>query len=154
MGLNYSMTGVFYNKELAEQIGMTEPPQTLAELDDYLAKAKEAGIQPIMQWNKDTGGLAFPLQDLMGSYGPPEPINDWIFQQDGATIDTPENLEAAQHLQDWIKAGYFPRDANAIDYCHDDEPVHRAGEGLFMFNGDWESRQSRQSRWRATSASS
>ena len=28
MGLNYSMTGVFYNKELAAQIGMTEPPKT------------------------------------------------------------------------------------------------------------------------------
>ena len=26
MGLNYSLTGVFYNKELAAQIGMTEPP--------------------------------------------------------------------------------------------------------------------------------
>ena len=27
-GLNYSLTGVFYNKELAQQIGMTEPPTT------------------------------------------------------------------------------------------------------------------------------
>ncbi len=31
---------------------MTEPPKTLAELDALLAKAKESGIQPIMQWNK------------------------------------------------------------------------------------------------------
>ncbi len=76
MGLNYSMTGVFYNKELAAQLGMTEPPKSLAELDALLAKAKEAGVLPIMQWNKGTGGLAFPLQDLMGAYGPPEPIND------------------------------------------------------------------------------
>ena len=49
LGLNYSMTGVFYNKELAAQLGMTEPPKTLAELDALMAKAKEAGIQPIMQ---------------------------------------------------------------------------------------------------------
>lgn len=138
LGLNYSMTGVFYNKELATQLGMTEPPKTLAELDALLAKAKEAGIQPIMQWNKGTAGLAFPLQNLMGAYGAPEPINDWIFQKDGATINTPENLEAAEHLDGWIKAGYFPSDANAIDYA---QMMSRfiGGEGLFMFNGDWES---------------
>ena len=138
MGLNYSMTGVFYNKELAAQIGMTEPPKTLAEFDALLAKAKEAGIQPIMQWNKGTGGLAFPLQNLMGAYGAPEPINDWIFQKDGATINTPENIEAATHLENWVKAGYFPADANAIEYF---QMMSRfmGGEGLVMFNGDWES---------------
>ena len=138
LGLNYSMTGVFYNKELAPQLGMTEPPKTLAELDALLAKAKEAGIQPIMQWNKGTAGLAFPLQNLMGAYGAPEPINDWIFEKDCSTINTPENLEAAEHLDGWIKAGYFPSDANAIDYA---QMMSRfiGGEGLFMFNGDWES---------------
>lgn len=138
MGLNYSMTGVFYNKQLAAKIGMTEPPKTLAELDAVLAKAKQAGIQPIMQWNKSTGGLAFPLQDLMGSYGAPEPINDWIFQKDGARVDTPSNLKAAQHLERWVKAGYFPSDVNAIEYF---AMMSRfiGGEGLFMFNGDWES---------------
>lgn len=138
MGLNYSMTGVFYNKALAEQLGMTEPPKSLAELDALLAKAKEAGVQPIMQWNKGTAGLAFPLQNLMGAFGAPEPINDWIFQKDGATINTPENLKAAEHLEGWIKAGYFPADANAIEYF---QMMSRfiGGEGLFMFNGDWES---------------
>jgi raffinose/stachyose/melibiose transport system substrate-binding protein len=138
MGLNYSMTGVFYNKELAAQIGMTEPPTTLAELDAVMQKAKDAGIVPIMQWNKGTGGLAFPLQNLMGAYGPPEPINDWIFQKDGATIDTPANQQAADHLEGWVKAGYFTPDANAIEYA---QMMSRfmGGEGLFIFNGDWES---------------
>ncbi len=138
MGLNYSMTGVFYNKALAEQIGMTEPPKSVAEMDALMAKAKEAGILPIMQWNKGTAGLAFPLQNLMGAYGPPEPINDWIFQKDGASINTPEALQAAEHLDGWIKAGYFPPDANAIEYF---QMMSRfiGGEGLFMFNGDWES---------------
>ncbi|PYE81339.1 ABC transporter substrate-binding protein [Pseudoroseicyclus aestuarii] len=138
MGLNYSLTGVFYNAALAEQIGMTEAPQTLEELDALLAAAKEAGVQPIVQWNKDTGGLAFPLQNLMGSYGDPEPINAWIFQQEGATIDTPENLQAAEHLQGWVEAGYFTRDANALDYFTMMSRFTN-GQGLFMFNGDWES---------------
>jgi len=138
-GLNYSMTGVFYNKTLAEQIGMTEPPKTLEEFEGYLAAAKDAGLQPIMQWGsaKSGMGLAFPLQNLMASLGPTGPINDWIFQAEGATIDTPTNLEAAQHLEQWIQAGYFPADVNAIEYT-DSNAKFAAGDAVFTFNGDWE----------------
>ncbi len=138
-GLNYSMTGVFYNKDLAAQIGMTEPPKTLAEFEALLQKAKDANLLPIMQWGsaKSGMGLAFPLQNLMASVGPTAPINDWIFQKPGATIDTPSNLEAAQHLETWIKNGYFPTDINAIEYT-DANARFSKGEGVFMFNGDWQ----------------
>jgi raffinose/stachyose/melibiose transport system substrate-binding protein len=139
MGLNYSLTGIFYNKELAAQIGMTEPPETLAEFEDLLAKAKDAGLLPIMQWGsaKSGMGLAFPLQALMASVGPVGPINDWIFQKSGATIDTESNLVAAQHLEQWIKDDYFPPDINAIEYT-DANARFGKGEGVFIFNGDWQ----------------
>jgi raffinose/stachyose/melibiose transport system substrate-binding protein len=139
MGVNYSLTGVFYNKALAAKIGMTSPPKTLADLDALLAKAKAAGITPIDQFNGGaTGGLLFPLQQLMAVYGPPGPINDWIFDKAGANINTPSNLQAATHLQKWIQAGYFNSDANATDY-----PTMMSkfmgGDGLLIFDGDWES---------------
>jgi raffinose/stachyose/melibiose transport system substrate-binding protein len=139
MGLNSSMTGVFYNKEQAAQIGMTEAPATLEELDGYLQAAKDAGLVPIAQFNGGaTGGLAFPLQNLMTSYGPATEINDWIFQKDGATIDTETNLQAAQHLQKWIDAGYFAEDVNSMDYSM---MMSRfiGGQSTFIFDGDWES---------------
>jgi raffinose/stachyose/melibiose transport system substrate-binding protein len=139
MGLNYSLTGVFYNKKLAAQIGMKEPPKTLAEFEDLLAKAKAAGLMPIMEWGsaKSGMGLAFPLQALMASMGPVQPINDWIFQKKGATIDTADNLKAAQRLEQWIKNGYFPPDINAIEYT-DAAARFAKGEGVFTFNGDWQ----------------
>ena len=139
MGLNYSLTGVYYNKELAAQAGMTDEPTTVAEFDAILAEAEAQGLVPIMAWNASAsgGGLAFPLQHLMAAYGPSTPINEWIFQQPGATIDTPSNLEAAQHLQGWIEAGYFPEDLNAVEYT-DANTRFRSGEGVFLFNGDWE----------------
>lgn len=139
MGLNFSMTGVFYNKELAAQIGMTEAPKSLAELDDALQAAKDAGITPIAQFNGGaTGGLLFPLQALMASYGATEPINDWIFNKSGATIDTADNLKAAEHLEKWVKAGYFASDVNSMDYA---QMMSRfiGGDSLFIFDGDWES---------------
>lgn len=139
MGLNYSLTGIFYNKEQAAQIGMTETPKTVAEFEELLAAAKEAGLLPIMQWGSATSGmgLAFPLQNLMAAFGPVEPINDWIFQKAGATIDTPENLVATQHLEQWIQNGYFPPDINAIEYT-DANARFGQGEGVFIFNGDWQ----------------
>lgn len=139
MGLNYSLTGVYYNRELAEQIGMTEPPATLAEFEELLAAAKEADLLPIMQWGSARSGmgLAFPLQALMASIGPVQPINDWIYQKPDATIVTEENIEAAEHLQQWIENGYFPPDINAIEYT-DANGRFGEGEGVFMFNGDWQ----------------
>jgi raffinose/stachyose/melibiose transport system substrate-binding protein len=138
MGLNYSMTGIFYNKALAAKIGMTKPPETVAELEDLMAKAKAANIPPIIIWNKPVVGLTFPLQNLMGSYGDPAAVNDWIFQRKGADIDTPTNLTASQHLEQWIKSGYFQDDINSVDYA---TAMSRfiGGDGLFLFNGDWES---------------
>jgi len=139
MGLNYSLTGVFYDKKLAAQIGMNAPPKTLDEFEGYLAKAKAARLLPIMEWGsaKSGMGLAFPLQALMASLGPVGPINDWIFDKRGATVDTPANLEAAKRLEQWIKNGYFPTDINAIEYT-DSNARFTKGEGVFTFNGDWE----------------
>jgi raffinose/stachyose/melibiose transport system substrate-binding protein len=139
MGLNFSLTGIFYNKKLADKIGMTSAPTTLAELDADLAKAKAAGVTPINQFNGGaTGGLAFPLQNLMAVYGQPATINDWIFQKKNASIDTPSNVQAAQHLQAWIKDGYFASDINSEDYSTMMSKFI-GGKALFMFNGDWES---------------
>jgi raffinose/stachyose/melibiose transport system substrate-binding protein len=134
-----STVGVFYNKDLAAQIGMTSPPKTVAEFDAVLAKAKEAGLQPIMEWNASTsgGGLAFPLQNLMAAYGDHSKINEWVYLKPGATIDTPEFLQAAKKLEEWIKKGYFPSDVNAIEYP-DAAGRFGKGEGVFTFNGDWQ----------------
>jgi raffinose/stachyose/melibiose transport system substrate-binding protein len=138
-GLNYSLTGVFYNKTLAAKVGMTSTPTTLPQFDAFLTKAKAAGVTPIVQFNGGaTGGLLFPLQQLMAIYGSPAPINNWIFQKAAANIDTPSNLQATTHLQDWIKAGYFNSDANATDYPTMMSKFQH-GDGLFMFDGDWES---------------
>lgn len=138
-GLNVPITGVYYNRRLAEEIGMTEPPATPEEFEASLAAAKEAGILPIMQWNASAsgGGLAFPLQNLMASVGPTQPINEWIYQKEGATIVTPSNIEAATHLQQWIENGYFPEDVNAIEYTQAADRF-AAGEALYTFNGTWQ----------------
>jgi raffinose/stachyose/melibiose transport system substrate-binding protein len=144
MGINYSMTGVFYNKALAAKIGMTSAPKTLAQFDALLAKAKSDGLLPVEQFNSaGNGGLIFPLQYLMADYniassGSVGAINKWVFDQPKATFNTPANLKAVEHLDQWIKDGYFNSDANAVPY---ETMMSRFehGQGVFIFDGDWES---------------
>ena len=139
MGVNYSLTGVFYNRALAKKIGMKSAPTTLAQLDALLAKAKAAGITPIEQFNGGaTGGLLFPLQQLMADYGSAAKINNWVFDKPGATINTAANLAATTHLDTWIKDGYFNSDANAVLYPQMMSNFE-AGKALLIFDGDWES---------------
>ena len=93
MGVNYSLTGVFYNKALAKKIGMTSAPTTLAQLDALLAKAKAAGITPIEQFNGGaTGGLLFPLQQLMAIYGSPPRSTTGSSTSRARTSTRPSNL--------------------------------------------------------------
>ena len=139
-GLNYSLTGVFYNKKLAAQIGMTTPPTTLAELDALLAKAKAGGHHSDRAVQRRRHGRpCLPAAEPDGR-----------LRRTGSDqrLDLPEARRhdrharrtsgRREHLEKWIKAGYFHEDVNAIDYA---TMMSRFidGEGLFMFNGDWES---------------
>ncbi len=137
LGIGYDITGVFYNKKLAAQIGMKSPPATIDEFDSLLAKAKAAGLLPIMQFN-DIGGLNFPYQALANQFTDPTGLANWIYNKPGSTINTPGTVKAASYIARWGKDGYFPKDVNSLDYTTMMGRFEK-GEGLFMFNGDWES---------------
>lgn len=138
-GLNNQVTGIFYNKALARQIGMTSTPKTLAQLEALFAKAKAAGLTPIEVWNAVPTGLTFPLQQLMADYGSVTSINNWAFDKAGANIDTAANVKALTVLQSWIKDGYFNSDATAQDYNGAmSEWTASGSKDVFLFNGNWQ----------------
>ena len=108
-----------------------------------------------MAWNATAsgGGLAFPLQNLMAAYGPTEPINDWIFQKPGATIDTPTNLTAAQHLAAVGRGRLLP-EGRQRDRVHRRQRPLRQGRGRVHVQRRLAERRLRQGPCRATSGSS
>ncbi|TQL44918.1 carbohydrate ABC transporter substrate-binding protein (CUT1 family) [Homoserinimonas aerilata] len=135
LGLGYSITGIYMNTTLAKQLGIDAPPSTLAELEEDFAKAKAAGILPLMAGDQD-GVVNFVVQAAMNQHADPKEMMDWILNVPGATYDTPGNVQGAELIRKWADAGYFPSDINAIDYA---SFVSRFldGEGLFTFNGNW-----------------
>lgn len=133
VGAGYSITGVYYNKDLAEQIGMDATPATLDEFESLLETAKNAGILPIISLSPAT----FAHNAIHNQYVDPADIASFVFLAPGATIDTPEAVAAAERLARWASEGYFNEDVNSLDYV---SMMSRFidGEALFMFNGSWE----------------
>ncbi len=136
MADGFTVTGFYYNKELAEKVGMTEPPRTMEELEGLLAKAKDADLVPIMAGNQ-TGQIMTSTQMMLNNALGAEAVNDWVFHAPDATITTPEATEAVSTIQDWAESGYFPADTNGTDAT---AALGRFanGEALFYASGNWD----------------
>ncbi len=132
----FTMTGLYYNKALAQQIGMTQPPTSVDELDGLLAKAKAAGLTGMVVANKQGGGV-FPYQLLLNSAMGPDKVAAWVFNAKGATIDTPESVAAAQKVADWNDAGYFPAGINGLDATGADA-LFASEKAVFFPWGNWD----------------
>lgn len=135
LGLGYSVTGIFMNLALAEQLGIEEPPSTMAELEEQMQLAKDAGILPIMAGDSD-GVVNFVVQAAMNQFVDKDEFMAWMFNEPGASYNQPGTIEGAELVRSWADKGFFPSDINAIDYF---TFVTRfsEGEGLFTFNGNW-----------------
>lgn len=129
-------TGIYYNKTIAEQIGMTEIPETIADFETALAAAKDAGVTPIIVGNS-TGQGVFPTQMMINNHLGSAAVNDWVFNAVDATIDTPGSVEAVQTVADWIDADYFNDDANGTDSAGA-AGRFAEGEALFFPSGNWD----------------
>lgn len=136
VGLGYSVTGIYMNTAIAQELGIDGPPQTMAELEEDLATAKAGGVLPIMAGDKD-GVVNFVIQAAMNQYADKDEFLSWMFNEPGSTYATEGNIKGAELIRSWADKGYFPSDINAIDYF---TFVSRfsEGEGLFTFNGNWE----------------
>ena len=135
LGLGYSVTGIYMNLAIAESLGIDEPPSTIGEMEEMMDAAKAAGVLPIMAGDSD-GVVNFVVQAAMNQYADQDEFLSWMFNEPGATYNTPGNVQGAELIREWADRGYFPSDINAIDYF---TFVTRfsEGEGLFTFNGNW-----------------
>lgn len=132
----FTMTGLYYNKEVAKKLGITTPPADIAELDKQLAQAKQAGVTPMVVANKDGGGL-FPFQLLLNTAMGPDKVAAWVFNAANATIDTSEAVDAASKVAEWNKEGYFPSGVNGLDATAADA-AFASGKALYFPWGNWD----------------
>lgn len=132
----FVVTGFYYNKAVAEQVGIGGPPTTVEELEEDLAAAKDAGVVPIMAGNQ-TGQVTFAVQMMLNNSLGREAVNDWVFNTPGATLDTAEGVQAVEIVANWAEKGYFPADTNGTDGTAALGRFAR-GEALFFPSGNWD----------------
>lgn len=108
---NISLAGVFYNKEMFEKFGLTEPT-TLAELDNVCAVLKENGIVPFALANgsKWTGSMYF--MSLAARYGGLEPFQAAVAGTGSFTDEC--FIKAGEKIVEWVNNGYFPEGVNSL----------------------------------------
>ncbi|MFC6713702.1 ABC transporter substrate-binding protein [Branchiibius cervicis] len=129
------LVGVFYNRDLAQKVGMSTVPASLDEMEGVMKKAKAAGITPIIASNAD-GLIGHLYSLLLSQYMGPQKLLDVVWHTPGATLDTEEAKAATAKLESWMKAGYFNSDANAINQDAS-YGQFAGGKGLFMVQGTW-----------------
>jgi ABC-type glycerol-3-phosphate transport system substrate-binding protein len=136
MASGFTVTGLYYNKELAARIGMTDPPTSLDEFEHALAAAKRSGIVALMAGNK-SGQVTFSVQMMLNAALGRDAVNDWVFNVPDATLDTPDGVDAVRVVADWAADGYFPEDTNGTDSTSA-AGRFAAGEALFYLSGNWD----------------
>jgi raffinose/stachyose/melibiose transport system substrate-binding protein len=131
------IVGVYYNKTILEELGLSLPT-TFAEFEQALATAKQAGEIPIEFANSDGFPGSHQFEAVQERFAPETYLTDFIFGLQGnqLSFDTPENIQAATILQDWVTKGYFTPGFGGAGY-DDAVNLFAKGEGLFMITGNW-----------------
>jgi raffinose/stachyose/melibiose transport system substrate-binding protein len=127
--------GAFYNKPTLARLGL-QPPKTFADFETSLAKAKAAGVPPIMVGNLDRYPLGHVFMVLQARFEDPKAIADWTYGRPGASFDTPGTRKAAGILQQWAQKGYFENGFNGVSQDNAGARFGK-GEGLYFITGPW-----------------
>ncbi|WP_344393943.1 ABC transporter substrate-binding protein [Streptomyces vastus] len=130
-----SMTGIYYNKELAEKAGIDGPPRTLAEFEDQLAAAKDADLTPLGVGGLDTGGLHL-WAALLNQTMPMDDYWDWVNGTKDATIENRAGITASRLVVEWGRKGYYNESANGTAQL-DSTAQFAKGDSVFLINGNW-----------------
>ncbi|GAA2595227.1 extracellular solute-binding protein [Dactylosporangium fulvum] len=130
MSATTAWIGLLMNTEIAEKLGITEAPKTIAELEEQMQRAKAAGEIP-MQFGSASGELAaWLLSELLLAHGGPQAVQDLVFHRANATFTSESAVWAAKTMKSWGDKGYFAPDWTA--YKTDQVLANFiSGKGLF-----------------------
>lgn len=131
------LVGVFYRKDIFEELGLAVP-KTFAEFEAALQTIKDAGYVPLTFGNLDGWPAGQTWGEILNTK-----IKDRAYLDDliygwgkGASWQSPEALESAQKLVEWVDKGYFTSGFEGIGY-DDSTALFDNGEGAMMLTGSW-----------------
>ncbi len=136
LALGGNMVGVFYNREVVDALGIDPNFETLADLDDALATAKDGGYIPLALGNADAWPANHLLSILISQYADNADMLAWIYGNEGASFTDAPFVDATAHLEGWAAEGLIDPAANGLSF---DDAIARfaAGDSAFFVTGNW-----------------
>lgn len=129
-------SGIFYNKTIFEKLGLSVPT-TISELEAVCETLKANGYIPftLANQNKWTGSMYFMY--LVARYSGVDAFNAAV---DGTGSFESEAFQyAAETIQKWVKAGYFPDGVNSLNADDgQDRQLLYTEEAAMMLHGSWQ----------------
>lgn len=132
---NMNLAGIFYNKELFEKAGVSEPA-TFEDLIASFPKFKEAGIAPMMLGGKDKWPLSFMFTNILQRVNGGPKFLDEVNAGNKQFTD-PVFVEALQKTKELIDAGAYQEGAATYDNNTASQQF-RDGKAAMFFMGTWE----------------
>ncbi|SHF23292.1 extracellular solute-binding protein [Vibrio gazogenes] len=135
------MIGLYYNKALLDQAGLTAP-KTMAEFEADMAKLKAKGIAPIILGLLDGNAGQQMLSAIWESQidaSKRESLDKLIYGK-GGTFKNAALEHAAELMQSWNKKGYFFPGFQGIGK-DDAATLFQNGQAAFFISGTWYSGQ-------------
>ena len=136
------LVGVFYRKDIFEKEGISIP-KTFDEFEKILETLKAKGETPIVFGNLDGWPAIHIYSELQNIYQTAHPYqtsrdwyDDFMYTKGKVDFNTPENLQAANKLIDWVDKGYFLENFAGSGY-DDTWQLFSAGTGVMYISGSW-----------------
>lgn len=130
-----SLSGIFYNAELADEAGIDVPPSTLAEFEEAMEQAQDADLDPLHVGALDSAGIHL-WTELINSMVPAEEYQDWVNGQPDGSITGDRAVAATETLVDWNERGFINDSANGLGQA-DSTAEFATGDSVFLINGNW-----------------
>lgn len=132
-GTDGFVEGLFYNKKVCEELGITKL-ETYSDFLDAIEKAKAAGITPIAAGLKDSWSADFFAPMMLERMGGYQLYQDIIAGK--ASFVNDEYIAAIKLVQELAQNDAFVKDATGVSYS-EAEAMLANGEALFMGDGSW-----------------
>jgi ABC-type glycerol-3-phosphate transport system substrate-binding protein len=131
---NYHYAGMFYNKKVLADAGMTAPPATWDEFIALCKTLKEKGIAPLALGSKNRWPAQFWFDYLLLRSAGPDYRAKLMAGE--ASYDDPEVVAAMTMWKELLDQGFFVENANADDWTDAADKVAR-GDAAMTLMGTW-----------------
>lgn len=134
-----SVVHVFYNKEIAEELNISEP-KNYTEFLEACEKAKNAGYTPIALGTKAGYPALHWFNNFVGEFAGADAMKKIISRKspdDGPKWTDPGFVKAAEKVYELAQKNYFPDGAAMMSYDTGNKMLFLSGDALFNFTGSW-----------------